>query len=1230
MSDNPKSSSNMPTIIVVILAMLGLATFPQGSSKTSETPPKSVAEAEVSRSPEEAEEDRNELGPLSTIKADRIQFSPNFNLTLVKPQGLLKETAETKRDEILRSLPGLRFVILLVPDPNDSSMSHEFDLTLSALQRATESAGFVAVRWSGMPGFPPRKKAATAGNETRGTSSYSWPGGVLSRPTGMANDEAQKTRILSLLVPESPTRGVDKDRLSAAVKLVQRHRKVHDPKCKDPKKLEIRIVGPNFSGSMASIAEVLKPLVPKGETQKIIIYNGRASAIERSLTLFRDLPEGSIKFRSTVYSNQVLESAVMSFINDVTPKGKTPRKAMLVESNTGGGQQSQPGKDNEPQFFSFPLNISQIREEYASKGYLRANEPMKLQSPERLSPLEMVGVQGKHDLIPVVSPGPTATGGEMILSQILVALERGRFDWVGIVATNPYDRLFLAEKVRDSCPDVRLFFTMPTTLYTHHTAVPYLRGSIIATTYPLDPETQTWTPSPGWRSGKKVARLAFGNHYEEGIYNAAVAHLADLKLDDNPDFLDYAHPAENSPAGSVPPVWITVVGQRGFHPIRAIRPDRAWTIPPDDKFFEHGGLYRTDQWMELPADFAPGLIDSTWVKLFTTGSFLGIASSLFYLYVWHASRSSGRTCSWRKDGLKQRIEHPSAQRLMAAATSVALSLFLVFSAPAFTFLRLQSVSGNTWRSRLALFFGLTCITTLSLAAAATIAISQLWRQKERIWYCRSIMLVCIVQIGLCLWLLLDIVVFSKTSDRLLDFSRTTRLVNGVTPLVPILLLTLAGGAVLIGDWRRIGLRLRLRAALDRDRPKEGPLAAISDKLEDARVCMAGPNHSWRQARLWTFIPFWAALSLFGMIATGNFPGAIEPQWQYWCLFLLSFGMTLSLLVLRLVDMIGVSMTLDRLLRRLAESPLLKVFDRLPVNLARDDFWRPVSLVRTAEDESDSRIDRQLTSVIVGYLANRTKIVEELHKKSVDLGPLDLLGEAFSRPDRAATVDLWPETDDDGQNSVVAQAGEEPWPIDSLHLSYLKPGRLATRNWWSAVNLFTPLLAPFWASRPAFFHTSEGDKKSADEDSCEWMGVEDVDVKRWLRSVEDLIAMVVVRQLSWLRAAVETILGFLVAGLILMTLVLTSYPFEPQGPMFALLGALTAITVGTIVVVAVQASRDEVLSRLNKTATDRFTFDRQFLTIMITSVAPLLGLLGALSYSLSDLVRSLFEPFFRAG
>jgi hypothetical protein len=270
------------------------------------------------------------------------------------------------------------------------------------------------------------------------------------------------------------------------------------------------------------------------------------------------------------------------------------------------------------------------------------------------------------------------------------------------------------------------------------------------------------------------------------------------------------------------------------------------------------------------------------------------------------------------------------------------------------------------------------------------------------------------------------------------------------------------------------------------------------------------------------------------------------------------------------------------LRRLAEVPMARAFDRVPAHFAHENFWRPNALGKRAVDDSDPRLDRQFGAVVIAYEANR---------------------EAISQDDRLGSVDA---------------AG-----LEDLIATYSLSAELPTRNWWPAVGALTPFLAPYWSARTAI-------PNSPADDASEWAGLADDNLRRWLRSAEDLIAMVMARQIAWLRAAVNSILSFLVVGLVMMNVVLTSYPFEPQGPMFALLGALTVITVGAIVLIAVQASRDEVLSRLNKTLTDRFTFDRQFLTTIVTFVMPLLGLLGALSYSLSDLFRSLFEPFFRAG
>src|SRR5205823_58825 len=118
---------------------------------------------------------------------------------------------------------------------------------------------------------------------------------------------------------------------------------------------------------------------------------------------------------------------------------------------------------------------------------------------------------------------------------------------------------------------------------------------------------------------------------------------------------------------------------------------------------------------------------------------------------------------------------------------------------------------------------------------------------------------------------------------------------------------------------------------------------------------------------------------------------------------------------------------------------------------------------------------------------------------------------------------------------------DPAMMDALAATCSQPGRLETKHWWKAVNALAPFLAPVWAARPAIPRVAEGDKKPTGEEPGNWQGVDNDDFRGWLLAAEDLIAMVLTRQLTWLRAAVGSVFGFLVAGLVLMTLVLTSYP-----------------------------------------------------------------------------------------
>jgi hypothetical protein len=1215
-------------------------------------------------------------------------------------------------------------------------MSHDFDLTLSAVQRATESAGFVAVRWSGMPGFPPAKVASppapkspasrllgnagaqpidlTIEQKADGKVPRLWPAAILCRATS-PQTKSQKSRLLILLVPESPTWGVDKQRLACAIEFIVWHRKLHK-NCKHTTSAEdasVRIIGPNYSGSVHSMIQVLKPFTatpnrPDGAIG-IVVYNGNASAVNP-----KQFREHLIRFESTIYSNKNMTSAVCEFIREITPAwAGSPRFAILQESNTTFGQRSARGRvregtpeqaasktsNGDTDYFGFPLNISQIREEYATKGFLGSKEPLKLQSPERLTPLEMAGRQGDRDLVPVVTPAPSAVGGEMSLSQLLMALERGRYTWVGINATNRYDRLFLAEKVRVACPNARLFFVGASTLFAHHTAVPYLRGALVASPYPLDPDTQAWTASPGAVNGERVTRLAFGTFYEQGIYNATVAHLADMGLDETPGLLDYAYPGRDpkteaeTEAVTVPSVWIGVVGQRGIYPVRVQPPGSDWTdvgglyrfgayglgwlpslesveaIPKEGRdliiaarvggvfqfrLFDGDGnnvvdtvdgkgvssreklnglreeLEKFREALEKPGQrpsvqqagltltwdqkvsiidqissafnhplFKEGrwarpddrgeVLDASWIGVYLTAAFASIIASLWYLWLGLGPATDAPN-GWPEwacvcPGLREIVDHHSALKLAAVAASAGFGQMLLLSAPVWALALPGSlVPIGPYQHGLLTVLAVLALLLLFLAAVTALVRMLIAGGAEtlgagEVLYRTITTVIALAQITLPSYFLAELL-WSDAAGLRLYCARVTRLVDGVTPMVPFLMLGLTGGIVMIGDWRRVGLRIRLKATGKPHESGLGPLAEVWKRFESASRRFDFPILAWGGAGFLKTLPLWVFLCLIGITFAHGLPLAIEPYAGFHSTFLLAFVLTLILLVIRMLELFGLSRVLDLLLRRLAEAQLARAFDRIPAHFVHESFWRPNSVSKRAEEDSDPRIDRQFNVVVVGYNKYQRGVRKDHRFLFADVSEFDRL---IAKDSAAA--------------------------------------RLPTQDWWPVVSALTPFLAPYWSARTAI-------QSATSDDADEWADLSDDNLKRWLTSAEDLIVMVIVRQIAWLRAAVSSILSFLVAGLVLMSLVLTSYPFEPQGAMFALLGALTFITVGAIVVIAVQASRDEVLSRLNKTLSDRFTFDRQFVTTMVTFVVPLLGLLGALSYSISDLFRSLLEPLFR--
>src|ERR1019366_3248514 len=87
--------------------------------------------------------------------------------------------------------------------------------------------------------------------------------------------------------------------------------------------------------------------------------------------------------------------------------------------------------------------------------------------------------------------------------------------------------------------------------------------------------------------------------------------------------------------------------------------------------------------------------------------------------------------------------------------------------------------------------------------------------------------------------------------------------------------------------------------------------------------------------------------------------------------------------------------------------------------------------------------------------------------------------------------------------------------------------------------------------------------------------------------------------------------FVLAGLLLMLLAVTSYPFQPRNEFLFFNWVVILSFMGTVFWIFMQMDRDAILSLLNDTVPGQVNFSRELVVKVVLYVAvPLLALLGA--------------------
>ncbi len=368
---------------------------------------------------------------------------------------------------------------------------------------------------------------------------------------------------LVFLVPETSKMGIQKDTFREALDLIA------DLKGASKEPPQVAILGPSFSGSVESLHQALLSWRQRrvGEMLHFRAASGSASADNLEKVFDAD----GVSFCRMTLPDSVLQDKTLGFLH--RSMGWNLRKVgLLVEDDTRYGQSFVSRPKKQPKggsvlgpnlvLFTFPSHLSDLRSAWEDEQKAEQEKDANpIPASHRALGLDLSGHEQEADLVPVFSSTTTSVN-DLLLTNLLQTISREGLRYVGIVSTDPMDKLFLAEKLRQLAPDVVLFTFDNNLLYAHPDYAVDLDGMLVLGTYPLYTEGAPGFPSlavVGERSPREHwqfsgDRRQFGSEYQQGVFEATRYLLGTRRLPE-------------------PQAWIAAVGNGSLWPIAQLRVD---------------------------------------------------------------------------------------------------------------------------------------------------------------------------------------------------------------------------------------------------------------------------------------------------------------------------------------------------------------------------------------------------------------------------------------------------------------------------------------------------------------------------------------------------------------------------------------------------------------------------------------------------------------------------------
>lgn len=1122
----------------------------------------------------------------------------------------------------------IEFLVATVPDPIDSRFDYNFDRYLDAIQKGVEAAGYVADRFD-LPWLDPKEDGAGEEGRTRKPRFEREPGVMLFSGQG------QKLLLL-LLVGETPTTGINKTVFEKALGTVAQLSGWQEKKYATAAKLpacfpkpasklpkggserEVKVLGPSFSGSATSIEFALRnwlsSFAEPSLRPKVRMISGSVTAIlsENDDGRLSDVPGTS--FSTTVFPTRIVKETFLKYLTaelgvkpgDIatlseanTAYGAATRKQFHAKSPAPDGpaaSQAQQNDESEILELRFPLHIATLRSASEKAQPAQSNTNTDLLATEhqhvRLS-LES-GSEGR-DVAPMLSQvEPPAQ--EIVLSNVLSAIDNQHIRFVGLFASDILDRIFLAKEIRRHSPNTVLYTYSGDLLYLDMASNPAFQGMLVISPYPLSSKNQLWTSAPGSRR----SQFQFPSHAAQGVYNATLALLDEKEL-----MLEYRPPFTST--NSKPAMWLSAVGRDGIWPVKLLDYE-----DPKNYLFAAGEQTNPARY-ETPG-LKTGLQSETaLVAMILLSLLCAIGSSII---IWNfpllTAGTNGKSKQKRKSKNGERPdrrasafagvfkvfrdsvfrEHAFERRLHLFAWTVGAFTLYVLAVYVFALPRLSGASVS-----LAAAGGLSThlpeaavllVMTLALLASVSAGtyVVRAYRQAPNTGARivggklahRTTLLAVFILPPLASYLVIRIghwLYSLPTAEKLFFYMRTVDIVSGLSPLVPLYFVGAAGLLWAMCALRRLDLVDGMRfggsnarqngtSFLGVDTVSFAGLRQLEGRVTKLIGCSAFELPLWYVIVLPVGFACWRLLWV-------RFVPSIEGR-HFDLFFSLAFSVVYLGLALAFLRFVCIWRELRRFLRRLAWHPMWPAFkdyyEHFP-GMPRIDLMSPPPTLASV-------------GFSVGLATQACRLDKKFHAKDhaaassatmSEMEPLAKEAEAkLAEASRAEATGRWKET---------------------LNLRCETQGKLAEVS-----NVIARKLEPQWNL------SGDASAVGADLDSTE-------DGKQFAQVAQQYLATRVVAFLHHVSSHLQNLALFVTIGLLLMLIAITSYPFQPRNLLLLFNWSIVLTVVGTTVLIFVQMNRDKILSLLTSSTPGQLNLDRGFVfKVLVYGLLPVLALFGA--------------------